>query len=104
MPETQVKNKKAEMLPDEQSYNDKDKLNDMLMSLKHLTYMYSLAMQEASNPALYKVMSSLFEKSSQMQRNAYYLMFEKGWYTLEKQTPTKIQTIYDQYSALTDQL
>ena len=104
MSESKVANTKAEILPNEDEFNDRDRINDLLISDKHLAYMYSLAMQEASNPELYKRFSTLFEETSQLQRDTYYKMFEKGWYALEKQTPEKIRQTHTMYKQQQAQL
>ena len=35
----EVMNPKSEILPDEKRFNDRDRLNDLLISIKHITYM-----------------------------------------------------------------
>lgn len=104
MSESKVSNTKAEILPSEDVFNDRDRINDLLISYKHLAYMYSLAAQEASNSELYKQFFQLFEETSQLQRDTYDLMFEKGWYALEKQTPEKIEKLYEMFHKQQKQL
>ncbi len=104
MPQSKIANKEAKILPSKEVYNDRDRINDLLISYKHLAYMYSLAMQEASNPKLYQSFAQLFEESSQMQRATYNLMFEKGWKTLEKLTQEKIKTTHKNFTQQANQL
>ncbi len=104
MANTKVANVKAPIKPSEDQFNDRDKLNDLLVSYKHLTYLYSIACQEASNTKLYKEFLRLFEQASKMQRDTYDLMFENGWYALEKQTPEKIKQQRQMYSQQKSQL
>lgn len=92
MPEKTISNPKAEVCPSANAYNDHDRLNDLLISLKHVTYMYSLLVQEASNQTLKKEIEELMKKSSTMERTCFDLMFEKGWYKLEEQPANKVET------------
>lgn len=104
MSESKVANQKAEILPNEDAFNDRDRVNDLLISYKHLAYMYSLAMQEASNPTLYQDFFKLFQEASELQRDTYYLMFEKGWYALEKQTAEKVDQSHKMFKQQESQL
>ena len=104
MSSQEVMNPKSEILPDEKRFNDRDRLNDLLISIKHITYMYSLACQEASNNELYTKLFSLFQESSQLQRKTYDLMFEKGWYKLEKEQAQKIDTKHQTFKSEESQL
>lgn len=104
MSSQEVMNPKAEMLPDENSYNDKDRLNDLLISIKHLAGIYSLACQEASNMTLYGDLTKLSAEASQLQRKTYDLMFEKGWYKLEKEKAEKIDQKNKTFSSMQSQL
>lgn len=76
------------------SLNEKDYLTCLNATLKEMSKNYALVMSEASNEDLYTIYHDLFEKISQLQREAYELMFKKGWYKLEKCDISKIQTKY----------
>jgi len=71
--------------------NEKDYLNSLLSCLKEMTKNYATAMTESSNEDLYNCHLETFLRLVSMQREAYELMFKKGWYTLEKVEKTKIQ-------------
>ena len=87
-----------------ENLSDVYKRQDLLISIKHITYMYSLACQEASNNELYTKLFSLFQESSQLQRKNYDLMFEKGWYKLEKEQAQKIDTKHQTFKSEESQL
>lgn len=89
----QIKNPKTEV-PKGMQLNDKDYLNSLLSCLKELAKNYCLATTESSNETLYKHHIEAFLSISTLQREAYELMFRKGWYTLEKSDSNKIQTKY----------
>lgn len=84
--------------------NDKDYLTCLLSCLKELSKNYAIAMTEASNESLYKSYKSTFENISTLEREVYELMFQNGWYSLEKAEMTKItekyQTLLQEYQKL----
>lgn len=78
--------------------NDKDYLTCLLTALKEMSKNYCMAMTEASNEHLYKSYRSIFNEISALQREVYELMFENGWYQLEKAPQTKIDEKYNMLS------
>ena len=74
--------------------NDKDYITCLNSTLKEMTKNYSTAMTEASNESLYRSFNSTFQELSKLQRETYELMFQKGWYSLEKEETTKINQKY----------
>ena len=74
--------------------NDKDHITCLLSTLKEMTKNYATAMTEDSNESLYKSYHSTFKELSNLQRETYELMFQKGWYSLEKEETTKINQKY----------
>ena len=78
--------------------NDKDYLTCLLTILKEMSKNYSIAMTEASNEHLYKSYHSIFNEVSKLQRETYELMFQNGWYSLEKAEQTKITEKYNMLS------
>jgi len=79
--------------------NDKDYMNSLLNILKELTKNYALVLTEASNEKLYQEYKQAFEVFSQLQREIYELMFQKGWYVIEKSDANKIRTEKQKLSA-----
>lgn len=78
--------------------NDKDYITCLLTALKEMSKNYCQAMTEASNEHLYKSYLSVFNEISILQREAYELMFQNGWYSLEKAETTKINEKYNTLS------
>ena len=89
MNNNQISNPKTEV-PTGINMNDKDYITCLLTCLKEMEKNYVTAMTEASNESLYKSYKSTFEELSKLQRETYELMFEKGWYSLEKAENQKI--------------
>lgn len=84
--------------------NDKDYITCLLTLLKDITKNYTIAMTEASNEHLYQSYHSVFQKLINLQRETFEVMFQKGWYELEKAEANKInqkyQTLSQEYQDL----
>lgn len=90
----EIKNEKVQV-PNGVSMNDKDYLNSLLSCLKEMTKNFATAMTEASNDNLYEKYEEMFEDVSEMQREVYEVMFQNGWYVLEKADTNKITKKYN---------
>ncbi|MFT8361907.1 MAG: spore coat protein [Sporolactobacillus sp.] len=83
--------------------NDRDYLNDMLLTEKYLGTSYVHALQEASHQSLYQDIKGVFDQEADLQRDLYNVMFNKGWYKLESQEPQKIVQAQQQFSQYAQQ-
>lgn len=105
MNNNQVCNPKVEV-PTGMSMNDKDYLTSLLSCLKDMEKNYVIAMTEASCENLYEKHNEVFLTISNLQREVYELMFQKGWYCLEKAENQKIdqkfQTLNQEYQDLSN--
>lgn len=81
--------------------NDKDILNDLLSSLKCIVKDLTVVMTEASNVNLYNFYLEMFNGFITLQRNVYELIFQNGWYILEKEEQQKI---IQKYNMLNEEL
>ena len=79
MEQMEVKSKETP-IPNQNEYNDKDILTDVLSSLKSLSTLYGVALQEASNEDLYQSIEDNANKVCDMQRKTFYKLFELGNY------------------------
>ena len=93
-----VQNKMNSPLPSKKAFNDEDILQDVAISIKHLTTEYGLLIQEASNKKLADKISNISKDLSTLSRDTFNLMFENGWYTLEKTEKTKLSEEYNKFS------
>ena len=84
-----VQNPKTE-IPQTSEMNDRDFLNDVLESEKNLSNNLAIALNEASNDVFFQDILDMFIESKKMTRQLYNLMFQNGWYTLEKTEQQKI--------------
>ena len=99
-----VENKKEQILPSEEVFNDKDILQDTLVSLKHLGTMYGTFISEASNKKLISSIEPHSKDITTRARECFNLMFEKGWYCLTEESSTTIDDAYNKYSGYLEHL
>lgn len=104
MDSNKVKNPKQEALPSVNEFNDEDILNDVLISLKHLSTMYGTLKQEASNKTLVSEVEKLSKETGKLARDAFNLMFEKGWYSLELETSSKLSEEYNKFTTKKEEI
>ncbi len=93
MNNNQVCNPKVEV-PSGMTLNDKDYISSLLSTLKGLVKNYAVSLTEASCEELYSEYREMFDTYSSLQREVYELMFNKGWYVLEKADINKISNKY----------
>ena len=89
----QICNPKVET-PKGMTLNDKDYLSSLLSTLKQLVKNYAVSLTEASNETLYNEYKEMFDTYSSLQREAYEIMFRKGWYVIERSDTNKISNKY----------
>jgi len=100
---SEMKNRQVSM-GDEYEFNDKDMLQDALISSKSLYNLYNVFTSEASNKTLLDNLNPLRDEMSRTQRNLFNLMFEMGWYVLEEEPQTKVKKKANQFKTLKKQL
>ena len=76
-------------------YNDKDCIAAINSSLKELGRNYMIAISEASSDTLFNTYKNIIERIIELQREAFLLMFDKGWYCLEEVDCNKITNKYN---------
>ena len=96
--DNKVGNPKIDPMPSTNTFNDEDILNDLQTSLKHLSTMYGTLNQEASHKELVDKIETLSKEVSRLARDSFNLMFENGWYCLEKQEEQKLNEEYNKFS------
>ena len=80
------------------AFNDRDMLNDLLAMQKYLTDNYNIFVREASHEKLHQVVMGVFQETYQMAREAYNLMFKKGWYTLTSAARQSVEQTNQQFA------
>lgn len=94
MNNNKISNPKTEV-PTGIEMNEKDYLTCLLTALKEISKNYATAMTEASNESLFKSYKAQFNEITNLQRETYELMFQNGWYSLEKAENKKITEKYN---------
>lgn len=70
--------------------NERDYLVDILSSEKDITKNMCVALTEASNEKLHSEFLEFFNIVEELQREAYDLAWNKGWYSLEEASSSKV--------------
>lgn len=95
---------KQPIKPNENTYNDYDKINDILLSLKSLLSDYTTFIIECSHQELAHQLIEIQKEVYHVQREIFDVMYSKGWYPLEAETQQKIQKIVQEYTQKETQL
>lgn len=85
----EISNPKTEM-SETSLMNDRDYLTTILGLEKGMVKDYAVSLTEASNAELYNEFYDMFEDTCELAREAYDLMFKKGWYSVETADENKI--------------
>src|SRR5690554_3990693 len=99
----EVKNPKQE-LPTGTEMNDCDYLKDLLTNEKYLISNYAIFLIEASNESLYEDLFTISQETHDLQREIFDILFEKGWYKLEKAEGQKVTTVLNEYETKLSEL
>jgi len=97
---TEIKNPQTGLLPETKGpkINDRDSLNLALAQEKHLTDNLNVFAREASHRQLHNDVMRIFNETHAMTRELFNLMFRKGWYALEAESPQKMAQTYQKFS------
>ncbi|WP_100373968.1 spore coat protein [Bacillus sp. FJAT-45037] len=90
-------------VPKTPQMSERDFINDMLATEKYMTSSYNVALNEASHEQLYQDISTICNQSQDCQRDLYDVMFRKGFYGLEAESPQKMQQSHQQFQGYTNQ-
>ena len=97
-----VKNPSVQQ-PKTPDMNDRDRLNDMLLTEKYLTDGLNVFVREASHQSLYRDVMQILNETHQAAREVFNLMFAKGWYTLEVEEPAHVAQQQQKFSGYNSQ-
>ncbi|HET7627374.1 MAG TPA: spore coat protein [Bacillales bacterium] len=90
-------------VPKTPQMNDRDFVNDMLLTEKYMTDGYSTALNEMSHEGLYQDIKTLFNETQDCQHQLFYLMFKKGWYSMAPAQSQHIQQDVQKFSNYAEQ-
>ncbi|KZE53940.1 hypothetical protein AV540_06840 [Brevibacillus parabrevis] len=103
--QNQIANPQSGQLPQVKGpqMNDRDFINDCLATCKYVTDGLNVAVREASHQQLHADIMQMLDETHQAARDAYNLMFQKGWYKLEAAEQQKLEQAYQQFSGYSTQ-
>jgi spore coat protein CotF len=78
--------------------NDRDRINDVLATLKYMTQGYNTGLNEMQNPALHRTVFSILNDLHEMQFYCFNKMFDNGWYKIKVADSQEVRQAYDQFS------
>ncbi|GIP32889.1 spore coat protein [Paenibacillus sp. J2TS4] len=83
--------------------NDRDRINDVLSSIKQLTIGYNIGLNEMQNPQLHQSVAQILQDLHQTQFQVFDAMFQKGWYKMKAADQQEISQAHTQFSNYSSQ-
>lgn len=84
-------------------FNDRDRINDMLMYEKYLTSAYNTGLNEMQMSKLHQDVQNILNDTHQLQKQMFDLMFNKGWYKLQAADQQQISQKAQQFQGYKSQ-
>lgn len=96
----QIKNQQTGQLPTVKGpdFNDRDMLNDMLATEKHLSDNFNVFVREASYRDLHNDVMQILNQTHYEARSLYNMMFNLGWYSLQTESTQQVAQAQQQFS------
>ena len=82
-----------------QTMEDKDRLNDLLISQKHETSNYNTYANECANPQLREDFLSILKEEHDIQADLFMEMQKRGWYPVKPADQNSITQAKQKYQA-----
>jgi spore coat protein CotF len=77
---------------------DKERLNDGLISQKHISSVYNTYASECVNPQLRNEMLSILKDEHEIQADLFTSLQSHGWYQVEQAEATKLSQARQKYT------
>jgi len=78
--------------------NERDRINDVLSSVKQMTVGYTIGLNEMQNPKLHQDIRNILNDTHLMQQQIFDAMFQKGWYKMKAADQQEITQAYTQFN------
>jgi spore coat protein CotF len=78
--------------------NDRDRINDVLSSVKQMTVGYTIGLNEMQNPKLHQDIQNILNDTHLMQKQIFDAMFQKGWYKMKAADQQEITQAHTQFN------
>ena len=82
-----------------QSFDDREIMNDALISQKFLTDDYNIFAGECSTPAVYNDFMTILAEEHQIQNEVFQEMSKRGWYQTQPAEQQKINETRTKFAA-----
>ena len=82
-----------------QSFDDREIMNDDVISQKFLTDDYNIFAGECSTPAVYNDFMTILEEEHQIQNEVFQEMSKRGWYQTQPAEQQKINETRTRFAA-----
>ena len=79
--------------------NDKEIMENLLMTAKGVCDLYLHGSIESSTPQVHQAFHSALDSALCMQSGIYQKMSERGWYTKQQAQPQSIQQVKQKFTA-----
>lgn len=87
------------MSTQEQGFDDREIMNDALISQKFLTDDYNIFAGECSTPAVYNDFMTILAEEHQIQNEVFQEMSKRGWYQTQPAEQQKINEAKTKFAA-----
>jgi spore coat protein CotF len=77
--------------------NDRDRINDILATVKHMTNGFNVGLNEMQNPRLRQVVQKVLNETQQAQAQIFDQMFANGWYKMKVADQQEIDAAHKQF-------
>ncbi len=81
------------------TFGDKERMNDLLFSEKHLCAQYCSFLSEAATPEVVRTLSTLLADTHDAQHTLFEEMNSRGWYPVTKAEEQKIMQAKQKFAA-----
>jgi len=79
---------------------DRDEVNDMLLTKKHLTEAYNTFSNETSTKALQQDLLTILSEEHEMEFKLFQELQKRGWYTVEYANQSEIDKVKQTFSKM----
>ena len=80
-------------------FDDKQRIEDVLISQKHITGVYNTFLNEAVNADVKSCLNNILNEEHDIQNQIFGQMTQKGWYQLECAEDAKVNKEKQKYSS-----
>lgn len=85
-------------------YNDRDRINDLLISEKYLTEGYNISTFEATDPQLHNLLKNILNETHKNRETLHRIMEQRGWYQTEPINQQQVSQTFSKFNEYKNQL